>query len=197
MLVVIFSSRIKEGLTFACTKHWNIDCYVDADFVGLYNHEDLQDPSSVKSRTGYVIMVGGCPIIWSSKLQTEITLSTMESEYVACSTACRALIPLRELVIELADAVNISADDIAKMHTTIWEDNMGALTLAKLELPRMTPRSKHISIKYHWFHSFVTPDGPKKLDVVKIESKLQLADIFTKGVGPALFLPLRKMMMGF
>ena len=186
-----------EGLTMKCSKNWHIDCYVDADFAGLYNHEDLQDPSSVKSRTGYVIMVGGCPIIWSSKLQSEITLSTMESEYVACSTACRTLIPLRELVIELANAVKIPADDIAKMHTTIWEDNVGALTLAKLELPRMTPRSKHISIKYHWFRSYVNPDGPKKLDVVKVESKNQLADIFTKGVGPALFLPLRKKMMGF
>ena len=121
----------------------------------------------------------------------------MESEYLACSTVYHALIPLRELVIELADAVNISADEVAKMHTTIWEDNVGALTLAKLELPRMTPRSKHIAIKYHWFRSFVTPDGPKKLDVVKVESKKQLADIFTKGVGPALFLPLRKSLMGF
>jgi hypothetical protein len=44
----------------------------------------------------------------------------------------------------------------------------------------------------------VTPDnGPKSLDVLKIESKDQVADIFTKGVGPALFLPLRKMMMGW
>ena len=82
----------------------------------------------------------------------------MESEYDACSTACQALIPLRELVIELADAAKIPGDEIAKMHTTSFEDNMGALTLAKLELPRMTHGSKHISIKYHWFRSYVTPD---------------------------------------
>ena len=74
---------------------------------------------------------------------------------------------------------------------------MGALILSKLELPRMTPRSKHFSIKYHWFRSYVTPDGPKKLDVFKVDSKNQIADIFTKGVGPALFLPLRKKLMGF
>ncbi len=59
----------------------------------------------------------------------------MESEYVACSMACRALIPLRELVLEQADAINIDPSKIADMHTLIWEDNVGALTLAKLELP--------------------------------------------------------------
>jgi len=40
-----------------------INCYVDADFAGLWNHEDDQDPHCVKSRTGYVICVGGSPIV--------------------------------------------------------------------------------------------------------------------------------------
>jgi len=71
-----------------------IDCYVDADFAGWWNHEDHQDPHCVKSRTGYVICVGGSPIVWSSKLQTLITSSTMESEYIAMGTICRELIPL-------------------------------------------------------------------------------------------------------
>jgi len=118
--------------------------------------------------------------------------------WLAVWRVARALIPLRELVLELADAVRIAPSEIADMHSTIWEDKVGALTLAKLELLRMTPRSKHISIKYHWFRSYVTPDsGPKSLDVVKVDSKDQIADIFTKGVGPALFHPLRKMLMGW
>jgi len=73
---------------------FKIDCYVDTDFAGLWNHEDGQDPHCVKSRTGYVIYVGGSPIIWSSKLQTLIASSTMESEYIAMSTVCQELIPL-------------------------------------------------------------------------------------------------------
>lgn len=98
-----------------CSPSWKVDCYVDADFAGLYGHADPDDPVSMKSHTGFVIMVGNCPvIIWSSKLQTEITLSTMESEYVACSMACtsRSLTPLRELALELADAVGISPHSI-------------------------------------------------------------------------------------
>ena len=39
-------------------------------------------------------MVGNCPVHWESKLQTEITVSTMEAEYIALSKAMKDLIPL-------------------------------------------------------------------------------------------------------
>ena len=64
-----------------------LDLYVDADFAGLWSYEDPHDPSSVRSRTGYVITLGGVPIIWKSKLQEQIALSTMEAEYIAASVA--------------------------------------------------------------------------------------------------------------
>jgi hypothetical protein len=52
-----------NGLTFRPTPSLNLECYVDADFAGLWNHEDDQDPVCVKSRTGYVITLGECPIL--------------------------------------------------------------------------------------------------------------------------------------
>ena len=64
-----------KGIQFQPDLKAGLDCYVDADFAGLYGYEDDQDPVSVKSRTGFVLTLFGCPIIWSSKLQTEITLS--------------------------------------------------------------------------------------------------------------------------
>ena len=140
-----------KGLIFTPSRSLKLDCYIDADFAGLYNYEDDQDPHCVKSRTGYVIFVGGCPIIWKSALQKEIACSTMESEYIACSTACRDILPLMDLVNEVSLAVSLQADEVADVFCTIWEDNIGALTLAHLELPRMTPPSKHIAVKYHWF----------------------------------------------
>jgi len=45
------------------------------------------DSSSVKSHTGFVINLGGTPVVWFSRLQNEIALSTMEAEYIALSTA--------------------------------------------------------------------------------------------------------------
>ena len=51
-----------------------IVCYVDADFAGGYSNKTKDDPISVYSRTGYVMMYFGCPLIWVSKLQSEISL---------------------------------------------------------------------------------------------------------------------------
>jgi hypothetical protein len=62
-------STINEGLVLRPTETLDIDCYVDADFSGLWPHEDKTDPSCVKSRTGFATCVANCPVIWSSKLQ--------------------------------------------------------------------------------------------------------------------------------
>jgi hypothetical protein len=78
-----------------------LDCYVEADFAGLWNYESDQDPVCVRSRTGYVITLGGCPVIWVSKLQTEIALITLEAEYIALSTSMRDLLPMRQILSEI------------------------------------------------------------------------------------------------
>ena len=67
----------------------SIDCYPDADFAGFWSHKHPQDPHRVQSHTCYVITLAGYPVLWQSKFQTEISLSTMESEYVALTTSCK------------------------------------------------------------------------------------------------------------
>ena len=64
-----------------------VDCFVDSNFAGQWNAEDPENPLCVKSQTGYVLMVGNCPVHWVSNLQAEIAVSTMEAEYIALSTA--------------------------------------------------------------------------------------------------------------
>jgi hypothetical protein len=64
----------------ADAKEIKIDCYVDANFAGLWGYEHEQDQTSVKSRTGYVIFIQGCPIVWKSKIQGDVATSTMESK---------------------------------------------------------------------------------------------------------------------
>jgi hypothetical protein len=71
---------------------FSTDVYVDADFAGGWGYEDPSDPVSVKSRTGFLVEIMGCPIQWTSKLQTNIATSTMEAEYTALSIALRAAI---------------------------------------------------------------------------------------------------------
>ncbi len=74
-----------------------INCYVDADFAGLWGYKDPQDPSCVKSRTRYVICIMDYPVVWVSKLQTAITTSTQESKYNAFLMSMRDLLPLQQL----------------------------------------------------------------------------------------------------
>jgi hypothetical protein len=70
-----------NGLTFKSSTDLQLNWYTDANFAGLWNYESDQDPVCVKSRTGYVMTLGGCPIQWNSKLHmAEIALSTMEAE---------------------------------------------------------------------------------------------------------------------
>ena len=171
----------------------HIECFVDADFAGLWGHELPTDVHAAKSRTGYVILLNNCPILWTSKLQQLIATSTMHAEYVALSTACRDVIPLRELVLELSNVYNLPTDK-PTIKSTVYEDNEGALRLANTELPRTTPRSKHYGIIYHWFREHVS-NGT--IEVVPIKTENQLADIFTKGLPWRSFEKLRKHLMGW
>jgi hypothetical protein len=125
----------------------DIQCFVDADFAGLWTPEDQDDPHSLKSRTGYVIMLAGCPVVWKSKLQTLIAQSTMEAEYIALSTACKDLLPLQRLATEVGQSLGVQEGRMTEVRTTIWEDNEACLKLANMELPYMTNRSKHIALK--------------------------------------------------
>ena len=61
------------------------------------------DPRACLSRTGYVIFYANCPIIWQSKLQTTIALSTTEAEYVALSMAMRDVIYFMNHIDEMKD----------------------------------------------------------------------------------------------
>ena len=65
--IVRYLARTKDkGTIVTPTGKLELDCYVDADFGGLYRREPDDDPNSVRSRTGYIIMLGGCPLTWKS-----------------------------------------------------------------------------------------------------------------------------------
>jgi len=183
-----------EGLILKPTSANEIDIFVDADFAGLWPFEDKLDPTCVKSRTGYVITVAQCPVIWCSKLQSEIALSTMEAEYYALSYCMRAVLPFKRTLMKVMRNLGFKEQKDMKFKTSIWEDNAGALNLAKLEPGRFTPRSKHYAIKYHWFRSHLKPNS---ITVNKIETRDQKADILTKGLRKDTFESIRKLLCGW
>ena len=119
--------------------------------MGIYRKEQRSDPDNVKSCTGYVICLSGCPIIWASKLQESIALSTMMAEYYALSTCMREVLPTRTLIKMIAKGAGLSEDCATTFKTTVWEDNNGALSLANMAPGQHTPRSKFYDNKVHWF----------------------------------------------
>ena len=84
-----------DGLIFKPMKSKCIDVYADVDFCGNWIKETTEDDvSTAKSRSGYVIAYAGCRIIWASKLQTQVALSTTEVEFIVLSQALRETILL-------------------------------------------------------------------------------------------------------
>eukprot|EP00978_Attheya_sp_CCMP212_P014686 scaffold37545_cov64-Attheya_sp.AAC.1 len=129
-----------------------------------------------RSAVGFVIMYAGCPVLWVSKLQTEIALSTTEAEYIALSQAMREVIPFMNLLKELSVIFDIYLPE-PEVHCKVFEDNNSCIAVA--ESTKFSPRTKHIAIKYHHFRSFVS--GPQKcLKILPIDTREQTADIFTK-----------------
>ena len=136
-----------------------------------------------------MVTFANCPILWVSKLQTDIALSTLHSEYVALSYYVISLIPFKSLIKEVIDNLGIDSEKLKFVSSsTIYEDNNGYIVVATS--PRMTPASKHISVKYHCFRNHVG----KKFMIWKINSENQKADIFTKGLQGQIFVRIRKLL---
>ena len=82
-------------------KKMVVYCYADTDFAGLWGHKNPQDPICDMSRTRFVVTFAYCPLLWVSKLQTDIALSALKYEYVALYHCIRALLPLKSLIKEI------------------------------------------------------------------------------------------------
>jgi len=171
----------------------SFEVYVDASFSGEWNKDSAEnDASTAKSRSGYVISLHGCPIIWHSKLQTQVALSTTEAEYIALSQSLRDTIPIINLLRELKEHGFTDTNPVPKIHCKVFEDNSGALELAKA--PKMRPRTKHINIVYHHFRSFVR-DGT--ITIHPVGTLDQTGDTLTKPLDQNLFQRHRKKIMGW
>ena len=179
-----------KGIIFRPDHSRGLECHVDADFAGGWASGDHSNPEAVLSRTGFVISYAGCPIFWCSKLQTEIALSTTEAEYIALSQAMREVLPFLNLTEEIQHFLPIQHDK-PKFFCTVWEDNRSCIKVA--ESPKFTPRPKHIALKYHHFRQYVG----KSVLIHPINTKEQVADIFTKPLDEPTFVYLRKKLCGW
>jgi hypothetical protein len=145
---------------------------------------------------GVLICYANCPLVWCSKLQTEIYLLTTEAEYIALTHATRDTIPIQNLVKEVS-CVFLLPDPMTGFCITVHEDNLSAISMA--ESLKFTPCTKHIAIKYHHFCSRVRTSFNKSgnIKLKYTSSKQQLAEVFTKPVDDDTFFKLCHMLSGW
>ena len=182
----------ERGMILRPTKSLELECYVDADFAGLYSREPDHVPDSVRSRTGWVITLSGCPLLWKSQLQSEIALSTTHAEYIALSSCMRVVIPLRALILHALQVLKNHVKLPTTFKATVYEDNMGAYYLANNQ--RLTPRSKFFALKLHHFWHAI---NSQQASVVTVESSKQNADYLTKGLPRETFVANRHRVQGW
>lgn len=165
-----------KGMILRPDGKFGLDVYVDADFAGNWDPKESQDRDTARSRHGYFIMFANCPILWKSQLQTEVALSSTESEFTGLSYALRDAIPIMNLLKEMkAKGLPMSMSK-TKVHCRVFEDNSGALEIARI--PKFRPRTKHLNVRLHHFRSYV--DDSKEISIHKIDTKDQPADMLTK-----------------
>ncbi len=72
LYLICYLKKTRElGLRFKPDPNKGFECYCDTDFSGLWNKALAPvDPSTSKSRSGWIIFYAGCPVSWASKLQS-------------------------------------------------------------------------------------------------------------------------------
>jgi hypothetical protein len=160
-----------HGITLGSTDG-GLEAYVDADWASqLHRH----------SVTGFVILLNGGPVAWSSRKQPIIALSTAEAEYVALTVAAREILYLQLLLEELYE--------VPSTPTPVYCDNQAAIALASNN--KFHARTKHIDIRFHFVRAHVKSGT---LELLYCPTNDNLADALTKPLPRPRLQKLRSMM---
>lgn len=90
----LYCLRLKKNIYF----NKSFEVYADADFCGNISANTAHvDSATAKSRSGYAVTLHGAPVIWHSKLISQICLSTTEAEYCCSSQSLRDTIQIMNL----------------------------------------------------------------------------------------------------
>lgn len=147
--------------------------YTDADHGG--------DPDGRRSTSGMIVTMGTGAISWASKLQSIVTLSTTEAEYVAAVQAGQEILWLRNLLSEFGYTFD--------KPSTLFIDNQSALQVARN--PEHHGRMKHLDLRFYWLRDVVEQGlvEPKYLQTDDMP-----ADLMTKALGRNKVVHMREML---
>lgn len=154
------------------TKDYNLVYKRGRNAAPLVRYADADWGSDVndrKSTSGNVFHVFGNSILWTSRKQTTVALSSTEAEYVSLSQAACDAIWLRNVLRE------IGIDCCSP--TTLYEDNQSCIHIASE--PCDQKRLKHLDIRYHFIRECIQAG---EIKVEYLPTQKQVADMFTKSL---------------
>ena len=134
------------------------------------------DPEDRKSTSGTLIMRNGGPIVWHTTKQSNIAVSSCESELYSASESLKAALWFKKLLGELG----------IHEKPNIQIDNQACLTLIKN--PTFYRRTKHIELKFFFIRDHYDKG---EIDVSFVPSEDQRADWLTKPLNKTVFLKQR------
>ena len=153
------AGTLDTGITFRQTDS-AVEGYCDADYAG--------DLDTRRSTTGFVFILSGGAITWSSKLQPTVAASTTEAEYMASAQAVKEALWLKKLLWDFG---------IQTGAIKIYSDNQGAIKL--LKHPIASIKSKHIDVIHHFARERVSR---KEVVFEYCSTDVMIADCFTKAL---------------
>ena len=145
--------------------------YADADLAG--------DKIGGKTTTGHIVYFGG-PIIWKTHLQKCTIDNTCEAEYISASLCSKDMKYIRNQLVEIGIETDIPILNC---------DNRS--TVYQIYGQSITPKLRHIAIKFHSIRNDVMDNN---LIVKWIPTDQQVADVLTKSLPPAKFIPLVRLL---
>ncbi|GJR69602.1 retrovirus-related pol polyprotein from transposon TNT 1-94 [Tanacetum coccineum] len=151
---------IHMGLWYPKDSGFELKAFADADYAGCHDTR--------RSTSGSAQFLGHRLVSWSSKKQKSTAISTTEAEYIALSGCCAQILWMRSQLRDYGFVFN---------KIPMYCDNQSAIALCCNSVQHS--RSKHIDIRHHFIKEQVER---KVVELYFVETKYQLADIFTKAL---------------
>nr|GEX90102.1 hypothetical protein [Tanacetum cinerariifolium] len=152
---------VNRGLWYPKDSSVALTAFADADHAGC------QDTR--RSTSESVQFLGERLISWSSKRQKSAAISSTKAEYIALSGCCAQILWMRSQLSDYGLVFN---------KIPMYCDNKSAITLCCNNVQHS--HSKHIDIRYHFIKEQVEQGV---IELYFVNTKYQLADLFTKALG--------------
>jgi hypothetical protein len=154
-----------------------LDNHPDHDANVAYAYADSDWATCVKTRQsfgGSCLHLAGGTVAYKTQFQPTVAGSSTEAEYMSAYNTGKMILFMRSVLWDL----NIPQEAA----TLLYEDNDACKAMANVQKP--TPRNRHVDIKYFSLSEWVEHD---LMLLERIDTSINLADHFTKGLQTALF----------